>query len=95
MHFVVRGRAGITTATTFSGVNGARTATARLDSTGTLTLKVDDQPAVTATQRVSITAMPVDGLDVGSDEGGAVGPYSAPNKFAGTIESITIELDAK
>ena len=38
---------------------------------------------------------PADGLDVGSDEGGAVGPYSTPNKFAGTIEFITIELDAK
>jgi hypothetical protein len=44
---------------------------------------------------VQITAQPADGLDVGSDEGGAVGPYKAPNKFNGTIESITIELGSE
>jgi arylsulfatase len=76
-------------------VTGAHTATARLDSAGSLTLQLDDQPAFTATRQGSITAQPADGLDVGSDEGGAVGPYTTPNKFTGTIKAITIELDTK
>ena len=38
-------------------------------------------------------AMPVDGLSVGRDEGGAVGPYKGPNTFTGTIESVIIELE--
>ena len=76
-------------------MTGPHTAIARLDGTGALTLKVGDQPIITATTRGIIAAQPADGLDVGSDEGGAVGPYSTPNKFAGTIEFITIELDAK
>ncbi len=38
------------------------------------------------------TAMPVDGLIVGSDEGGAVGSYKVPNTFTGTIESVVIEM---
>ena len=95
MHFVVRSRAGVSIASTPGVVTSAHTAIARLGDSGTLTLTLDDQPVVTATTRGLITAQPADGLDVGSDEGGAVGPYSTPNKFTGTIESITIELDAK
>lgn len=38
---------------------------------------------------------PADGLDVRSDEGGEVGPYTTPNKFTGKIGYVTIELDAK
>lgn len=95
LHFVVRGREGVATANAPDLVIGAHTAIARLDATGTLTLKVDEKPAVTAVRQNLITAQPADGLDVGSDEGGAVGPYSTPNKFTGTIESITIELDTK
>ena len=95
LHFVVRSRAGVATASTPVVVTGPHTAIARLDADGTLTLQLDAQPFVTAATRGLITDMPADGLDVGSDEGGAVGPYSTPNKFAGTIEFITIELDAK
>ncbi len=39
------------------------------------------------------SAMPADGLSVGSDEGGAVGPYKDTNPFTGTIESAIIELE--
>ena len=83
------------TASTPGFVIGAHSATARLDATGALTLTLDHQPAVTASQHVLITTMPGDGLDIGSDENGAVGPYPAPNKFTGSIEVITIELDPK
>ena len=37
--------------------------------------------------------MPVDGLEVGSDQAGLVGPYPADNQFHGTIESVRIDLD--
>jgi hypothetical protein len=39
-----------------------------------------------------LTTMPTDGLEVGSDEGGLVGPYPAANQFSGAIESVIIEL---
>lgn len=92
LHFIVRSRAGPATASTTATVTGAHTAVARLDATGALTLALDGQPPDSAKTRGPIGAMPLDGLDVGSDDGGAVGPYSSPNKFAGIIESITIEL---
>ena len=94
LHFIVRSRAGVATASTPGIVAGSHTAIARLDDTGRLTLTLGGQPAVTAASQIPLTAMPVDGLDVGSDEGGAVGPYSAPNKFTGTIEVITVVIDA-
>ena len=94
LHFIVRSRAGVATVSTPGIAAGSHTAIARLDATGALTLTLDGQPGITATEHVRITTMPVDGLDVGSDEGGAVGPYAAPNKFTGTIEFITLELDA-
>ena len=94
LHFVVRSPAGLVTAITPGVVTGAHAAIVRLDPSGELTLALDDQPAVTAAARGLIVALPADGLDGGSDEGGAVGPYSTPNKFAGTIGTMTMELDA-
>jgi arylsulfatase len=93
LHFIVRSSAGIGTASTVSTVTGARTAVARLDPNGVLTLKLDGQISGTASTRGAMAAMPVDGLDVGTDTGGAVGPYHSPNPFTGTIQSVIIELD--
>ncbi len=36
--------------------------------------------------------MPLDGLEVGRDEKGAVAPYEAPNPYRGTIRHVRIEL---
>jgi arylsulfatase len=93
LHFVVRSRTGVATATSSVPVAGGHTATARLAAAGVLTLQLDGQPAITAPTRVSLPAMPADGLAVGSDEGGAVGPYRTPNKFSGRIDSVTVQLD--
>jgi arylsulfatase A-like enzyme len=95
LHFTVRSRGSVTTVSTSEKISGANTATAKLDTTGTITLQVDGLPTVSTAGRGLIAAQPVDGLDVGSDEGGAVGPYKSPNKFSGTIEAITLELDPK
>ena len=37
--------------------------------------------------------MPADGLDVGEDAGGLVGPYKEENGFGGRIESVHIKLE--
>ncbi|HEV7280663.1 MAG TPA: arylsulfatase [Pirellulaceae bacterium] len=39
-----------------------------------------------------VESMPVDGLQVGRDEGGTVGEHDGPFPFDGKIESVTIEL---
>ncbi len=92
LHFTARSRGGVATANV-PLTAGAHTAVARLDRSGALSIRLDRGAAVTASERVRISAMPADGLDVGSDTGGAAGPYSAPNTFTGTIESMTLELD--
>jgi arylsulfatase A-like enzyme len=93
LRFTVRSRSGVATAISTENLAGQHTATAKLDARGTLTLTLDQRPARTATGSLLAT-MPTEGLDVGADEGGAVGPYPAPNRFAGKIESVLIQLDA-
>jgi hypothetical protein len=58
-----------------------------------LTLALDDQPAVSARAAGLLQQMPADGLDVGEDAGGLVGPYQEGNNFGGVIESVHIKLD--
>ena len=82
-----------TSVATQEAVAGRHTAVARVETGGKLTLTLDDK-AVGACQAPGlIKAMPVDGLDVGSDQGGLVGPYSDSDQFGGTIESVRIELE--
>jgi hypothetical protein len=91
--FLIREADQTTSVATREPVNGAHTAVATFDKSGTLTLALDGQPAGSAKAPALIDTMPVDGLDVGSDTAGAVGPYSGENKFQGTIESVKIELN--
>lgn len=91
--FLTRGRGGAATAATSMRVTGEHTATARLAADGTMTLSVDGRVAATAKRPGPIPTMPVDGLEVGIDEAGAVGPYTAPNPFGGRIDSVLIELE--
>lgn len=91
--FLVRTGQDVGSATTLAAITGAHTATARLDAKGALTLAIDGGPAATGSANGPITTMPIDGLDIGRDTGGAVGPYRAPNEFTGDIESVVIELD--
>jgi len=88
-------REGTETATTVSLDNGsgAQTGVARVAADGKLTLSLDDKTTASAQAPALVKSMPVDGLDVGSDEAGQVGPYSQDNKFNGTIESVIIELN--
>lgn len=93
LHFLVRSGGETATASVALADAGVHTAVARLDAKGGLSLKLDDRPAAAAAMRGTITTMPVDGLEVGRDSKGAVGPYQAPNPFSGTIELVVVEVD--
>ena len=94
LHFLVRsGGKSSVVATMDVLAAGPHTVFARLAADGAVTLKVDGQPPLTTKAPGLIASMPADGLDVGSDTGGLVGPYGAENKFSGRIESLTIELE--
>jgi len=90
--FVLRSSSGAATVTATLSQAGAHKAVARFDGKIGLSLKVDNQLESNATARGPMTTMPVDGLDIGADNGGAVGPYAKPNKFTGRVESVVIEL---
>jgi len=77
---------------TASTVQGVHTAVARLQKDGVLSLVLDGQPVAQGKAQGLIREMPIDGLDVGCDTAGLVGPYTAENKFAGSIESVLVEL---
>jgi len=95
LHFLVRSRAQVATASTAISGTGVHSAVAGLDAQGKLTLKLDAQAEARASVRGPVVAMPADGLEVGADEGAAVGPYKSPHRFAGRIESVIVELDAQ
>jgi arylsulfatase len=91
--FLVRSGKMMGSVSTPEGISGAHVAQARVDAKGMLTLWLDGKVVASGSTGGFIGTMPVDGLDVGSDSAGAVGPYQTPNTFTGTIESVTIELD--
>lgn len=70
---------------------GEHTLVAKLDAAGKLTLEVDGHAAEPA-QGGLIPRQPVDGLQVGRDAAGAVGPYVSPHAFKGTVESVVVEI---
>jgi arylsulfatase len=74
---------------------GEHTVIARLDEKGTLSLDLDGEPAADPVPGKLLTRMPVDGLEVGRDENGPVGPYESPYAYPGAIESVVIEMGAK
>ena len=92
LHFLVRANKKATTVTTEQAVTGAHAVVARLDASGAMSLEVDGKPAGTARRAGPMPNTPLDGIDVGTDRGGLVGPYGADNTFEGSIGSVVIEL---
>ena len=78
---------------TTESVSGAHTAVAKIDADGKMSLSLDDKIVATGKAPELIRTMPVDGLEVGSDAAGQVGPYSDENNFHGQIDSVRIQLD--
>jgi arylsulfatase len=74
-------------------LTGAHTAVARLQRGGDMTLLLDGKSVAQGKAPGLIPTMPTDGLDVGSDTAGCVGPYSSENQFGGTIASVVIDLE--
>jgi arylsulfatase len=93
LNFLVRAGGEATGIAAPDRVDGAHTAVARLQADGSLKLTLDGKAVATGKAPGTIKSMPVDGLDIGSDSEGLVGPYTAENKFGGTIESVLIELE--
>lgn len=60
---------------------------------GQVQMRVNGHHAGSGSVGGLLETQPIDGLQVGSDTGGAVGDYEAPNAFRGTIERVVIELE--
>ncbi len=61
---------------------------------GTIEMKADGEVLAAGKVPGAMPRMPIDGLQVGRDAKGAVGPYASPFAFEGTIESVTLELQS-
>lgn len=93
LHFAVRRAGKLTTLhTTPEALRGATRFTATLAADGALTLAVADRILATGSAHGVIAQTPVDGLQVGRDTGGAVGEYSTPFAYSGTIKTVTLTL---
>jgi arylsulfatase len=66
--------------------------TAVFDKDGTVTITVDGRELACGKTPGPLTRMPLDGLQVGSDQAGAVGEYSPPFPFAGKIDGVILEI---
>lgn len=92
LHFTVRSQRGRVKTVHLPVGPGKHSAVAELKEKGELSLALDQQPAKSEAGQGLIQAMPVDGLEVGADENGAVGSYNAPFRFTGKMISVTVEL---
>ncbi|WP_435019639.1 sulfatase-like hydrolase/transferase [Tundrisphaera sp. TA3] len=90
--FLLRSGDGVARAVGPKLTPGEHTAVARVDADGSVTLAIDGGPAAGPAKGSLLARMPKDGLEVGSDENGAVGPYESPFPFTGKVESVVIEV---
>ncbi len=63
-----------------------------LNSDGTVSLRSGDRELVSGKVPGPLGRMPVDGLQVGRDTTGAVGPYTAPFPFTGRIGRVVLTV---
>lgn len=69
------------------------TVTASVAKDGTIVLKANDKEIGRGKASGPLLITPIDGLQVGSDEVSPISDYNVPFKFAGEIESVTIQLE--
>ncbi len=93
--FLIRAAGKATSIATAETLSGAHNAVAHLAADGAMTLQLDGKNIAEGKSSTALTAMPVDGLDVGKDTGGLVGDYGDANSFVGSIKSVIVELDTK
>ncbi len=63
---------------------------AALDHAGAVTLTVGGREVKTGQVPGPLLSQPIDGLQVGKDDGGAVGDYAAPFQLQGSVEDVLI-----
>jgi arylsulfatase len=68
------------------------TVAAALAADGTVTLAAGDEQIASGKTARPLDDMPIDGLEVGRDEKGAVGPYTMPYAFGGKIGQVKIHV---
>jgi hypothetical protein len=90
--FATRVGGTLTTAQAKEPLAGAATLAATLEPTGAMSLSRDGTVIASAMARGPLRRQPDDGLQVGRDEGGAVGDYPPPFPFAGRLGSVTVQV---
>ena len=93
LNFLLRVDRIATTVASPQPVTGLHTVVVRLGADRSLTLRLDDRIVAQAGAPKLLASQPVDGLDVGRDADGAVGPYEAPFAYAGRIDSVQVDLE--
>ncbi|WP_153556634.1 arylsulfatase [Roseimaritima sediminicola] len=76
-------------------VGGKHILSASIDGDRRVTLCVDNRTVAVGTVDSLLQTQPQDGLQVGRDNRGAVGPYAAPFTLQGSVESVEIRLARK
>ncbi|HNQ90256.1 MAG TPA: sulfatase-like hydrolase/transferase [Verrucomicrobiota bacterium] len=90
--FAVRIARQLTTVTATNPLEpGRSTVEARLAADGRISLSVSGRQVAEGRAPGLIPSQPARGLSVGSD-GGPVGDYPAPNRFAGTLQDVTLRF---
>jgi arylsulfatase len=93
LFFALRRGNALTTTPRIALNAGLHTATATVAKGGSLTLRLDEVVPVSVSAPGLLQQMPADGLDVGEDAGGLVGPYPEDNSFGGRIDWVRIKLE--
>ena len=78
--------------TSDASVNGKQQVTAVVSKSGTVRLKIGKEQVAESTIDGLLGEQPLDGLQVGQDDNGAVGPYAVPFPLDGTVQQVVIEL---
>jgi len=93
LEFAVRRGNRLSTAISTDAVPAGRARVeASLAAKGRIVLRIDGKTVGSAKAPGSLTAMPIDGIEVGEDLQGLVGRYEQSNAFGGDIGAVTIEL---
>lgn len=71
----------------------AKTLQAKIRKNGHVKLFADDVEVASGKLKKRLAQMPIDGLQVGADDGGQVGEYNNRFPYQGRIEKVTIKLD--
>jgi arylsulfatase len=73
-------------------IEDGATMAASLEPSGQVTLSLNGEELARGKVPGPLAQMPIDGLQVGRDLEGAVGPYEAPFPFQGEIERVTVVI---